>query len=100
MNLNAPCPGVQFFLENPNPDFWHSQSELFFGKRFEKSIFDKQFLRTKKHDILTEPMYVGSALTLNNYFHIIPCLSSIYIRTLFLNPYLSCFLYRVYVVSA
>ena len=37
------------------------------------------------YDILTEPMLV---------LHIIPCLSSIQIiGRLFLNPYLSCFLY-------
>ena len=46
------------------------------------------------YDILTEPIYVGGALTLQSHeLHIIPCLSSIYIRRLFLNPYLSCFLY-------
>ena len=58
-----------FFESNPNPDFWHPQPERFFGNGFEKSIFDKRFSKRKWN------------------------LSSIYIRRLFLNPYLSCFLY-------
>ena len=32
-----------FFGSNTNPDFRDSQSERFFGKGFEKSIFDKRF---------------------------------------------------------
>ena len=53
-----------FFGSNPNPDFWDSQSERFFGKGFEKSIFDKRFFKKKNctHqkpymcDILTKPL--------------------------------------------
>ena len=56
-----------FFGSNPNPDFWDSQSERFFGKGFEKSIFDKRFVEKKNgtqqmpymYDILTEPMLVA-----------------------------------------
>ena len=36
-----------FFGSNSNPDFWDSQSERFYGKGFEKSIFDKQFSEQK-----------------------------------------------------
>ena len=63
---------------------------VFWGKGFEKSIFDKRF--PNMYDFLTEPMLMAP------YFeplvtYIIPCLSSIYIRRLFFNPYLSYFLY-------
>ena len=36
-----------FVGSNPNPDFWDSKSECFFGKGFEKSIFDKRFFAKK-----------------------------------------------------
>ena len=36
-----------FFGSNPNPDFWDSQSERFFGKGFENSIFVKRFSEQK-----------------------------------------------------
>ena len=36
-----------FFGSNSNPDFWDSQSERFYGKGFEKIIFDKQFSEQK-----------------------------------------------------
>ena len=36
--------------------------------------------------------YVADAFTFSHELHIIPCLLSIYIRRLFWNPYLSCFL--------
>ena len=77
-----------FFGSNPNPDFWDSQSERFFGKGFEKYFWQAVF-RKKKKMVWT---YVGGvSLSLS---HIIPCLSSIQIiGRLFLNPYLSCFLY-------
>ena len=91
-----------FFGSNPNPDFWDSQSERFFGKGFEKSIFDKRFFEKKKW-YATDVVHVqrsnwtynsGALLILSHYLHIIPCLSSIQIiGRLFLNPYLSCFLY-------
>ena len=51
----------------PDPDFWDSQSEGFFGTGFQKRIFDKRFFQ-KKHgtqqmpymyDILIEPMLVA-----------------------------------------
>ena len=37
-----------FFGSNPNPDLWDSQTERYFGKGFEKSIFDKRFFEKKK----------------------------------------------------
>ena len=74
------------FGSNPNPDFWDSQSEHFFGKGFEKSIFDKRFSEHKCLTCWWRP-------TLSHCLHIIPCFSSIYFRRLFFNPYLSCFLY-------
>ena len=91
------------FGSNTYPDFWDSQSERFFGKGFEKSIFDKRFFKKKNcthqkpymYDILTKPMLVEP-----HYFWAISdisfhaCLSSIQIiGKLFLNPYLSCFWY-------
>ena len=56
-----------FFGSNTYPNFWDSQSERFFGKGFEKSIFDKRFFKIKNcahqkpymYDILTKPMLVG-----------------------------------------
>ena len=56
-----------FFGSNSNPNFRDSQSERFFGKGFEKSIFDKRFFKKKNcthqkpymYDILTKPMLVG-----------------------------------------
>ena len=75
-----------FFGSNPNPDFWDSQSERFFGKGFEKYFWQAVF---RKKMVWT---YVGGVLL--SLSHIIPCLSSIQIiGRLFLNPYLSCFLY-------
>ena len=56
-----------FFRSNPNPDLWDVTIWAFFGKGFDKKYFDKQF---------SEQMWY---------------LLSIYIRRLFLNPYLSCF---------
>ena len=79
-----------FFGSNPNPDFWDSQSERFFGKGFEKLFLTSGFSKKK----WSEPMLVAVSLS-----HIIPCLSSIQIiGRLFLNPYLSVFC--TYVVSA
>ena len=46
-----------FFGSNPNPDFWDSQSERFFGKGFEKLFLTSGF--SKKKIVLT---YVGGAL--------------------------------------
>ena len=78
------------FRSNPNPDFWDSQSERFFGKGFEKLFLTSGF--SKKKMVLSLLTYVGGALL--SLSHIIPCLSSIQIiGRLFLNPYLSCFLY-------
>ena len=54
-----------FFGSNSNPNFRDSQSERFFGKGFEKSIFDKREKRNGTqqkpymYDILTEPMLVA-----------------------------------------
>ena len=59
---------------------------VFLGKDL-KSIFDKRFFAKKMVGT-----YVGGVLL--SLSHIIPCLSSIQIiGRLFLNPYLSCFLY-------
>ena len=78
---------VGFFGSNPNPDFWDSQSERFSGKGFEKSIFNRRFFAKK----MVWTYFGGVLLSLS---HIIPCLSSIQIiGRLFLNPFLSCFLY-------
>ena len=35
------------FMDSQSPDFWHSQSERFFGKGFEKSIFHKRFFEKR-----------------------------------------------------
>ena len=77
-----------FFGSNPIPDFRDSKSERFFGKGFEKNIFDKRFF--EKIMVWT---YVGGVLL--SLSHIIPCLLSIQI----IGPLLLMF-FCTYVVSA
>ena len=66
-----------FFGSNPNPDFWDSQSERFFGKGFEKSIFDKRLFKKQKngtqqmpymYGILTEPVLASGALLILSHY--------------------------------
>ena len=88
----------EFFGSNPNSNFWDSQSSQsghFFGKGFEKGIFDTRFSQQKWYTVVWHShwTYVGGALTLSQSLHFISCSSSIYIRRLFLNPRLSSFLY-------
>ena len=92
-----------FFGSNANLDFWDSQSEWFFlGKDLKKVFLTSGFPKKKRMVcnrcgtcMTSNGTYVGDALLiLSHYLHIIPCLSSIQIiDRLFLNPYLSCFLY-------
>ena len=91
------------FGSNPNLDFWDSQSERFFGKGFEKKFFCQAVFRKKERYakyrcrtyMTSNWTNVGDALLiLRHLLHIIPFLSSIQIiGGLFLNSYLSCFLY-------
>ena len=68
-----PDLGCSFFGKTQIQIFEIHNLSIFFGKEFEKMYFWQAVFWTKKHDILTEPMYVGSALTLSHKLHIIPC---------------------------
>ena len=75
----------------------HNLSGFFLGKDLKKVFFTSGFpnkngAQQMLYDILTDPMLVRR-LNLSHLVHFIPCLSSIYICRLLLNPYLSCFLY-------
>ena len=75
----------------PSSGFLRFTIWAFFGERIWKQYFEKRF---SEHVWFSNWTYVGGALLWAiPELHIIPCLSSIYFRRLFLNPYLPCFLY-------
>ena len=54
-----PDLGCGFFGKTQIQIFEIYNLSIFFGKQFEKEYFWQAVFRTKKHDILTEPMLVA-----------------------------------------
>ena len=71
MNQQNPHPGWVLRIRYKSGFLRFTTLAVFWGKGFQKSIFDKRFFEKKNgtqqmsyiYDILTEPIYVGGALT-------------------------------------